>query len=143
MGKYNEQLCWSCKNAYAGKCPWFTRYEPVENWTATPTIVKVHRPDSEDIPSFEILVCPEFDIDDNSKGEIQAIFLRNDKNYDKLTRFEQHIIEQLLKAPTSHIAKKYGLSSHYINCRLKNIKNKLTIMNGKCNLEERKVKRRA
>ena len=65
MRKCNDQLCWSCKNAYAGKCSWFTRYEPVENWIATPTIVKGYRPDSEDIPSFEILTCPQFDIEDN------------------------------------------------------------------------------
>ena len=129
MRKCNDQLCWSCKNAYAGKCSWFTRYEPVENWTATPTIVKGYRPDSEDIPSFEILTCPKFDIEDNDKDKISAIFIRNDKNYGKLTRFEQYLIEQLLKEPTSHIAKKYGRNSQYINCRLKNIKNKLTRMN--------------
>lgn len=131
MRKCNDQLCWNCKNAYGGKCPWFTRYEPVENWIATPTILKGHRSykDAVDIPSFKIIVCPKFEIEDKCKDGVQAIYLRNDPNYDKLTRFEKYLIEQLLKAPTSHIAKKYGQSSHNINCRLRNIKNKLTRMN--------------
>ena len=35
-----EQLCWSCSKACGGSdCPWANKLQPVEGWTATPSIV--------------------------------------------------------------------------------------------------------
>lgn len=52
----NGQLCWKCKNACGG-CSWSKQLEPVDGWTAEPTIIK----DSMgDFLSYEIKKCPEF-----------------------------------------------------------------------------------
>lgn len=41
-GKRKETLCWDCKKATGGgDCPWANEFKPVEEWKATPTIVKV------------------------------------------------------------------------------------------------------
>ena len=38
--KMAEQLCWSCSKACGGSdCPWANKLQPVEGWTAKPSIV--------------------------------------------------------------------------------------------------------
>lgn len=47
-------LCWNCGKATGGSdCPWANRFEPVEGWTATPTIIKADRN-----ASFMVHQCP-------------------------------------------------------------------------------------
>ena len=52
-----EQLCCTCGNAYGG-CPWSARFEPVEGWTANPTVI-VHG--SREMSSYQILDCPLYE----------------------------------------------------------------------------------
>lgn len=51
-----EQLCWDCKNA-TGLCPWSAWHEPIEGWTATPTVIDNM---GEKIRSYKITACPMF-----------------------------------------------------------------------------------
>ncbi len=65
----SQQLCWSCKNAYAHKCPWFKNYTPVEGWDAEPTIIKYYNKFGEKVKddSFLIKKCPLYEADKNCK----------------------------------------------------------------------------
>ena len=46
-----EQLCWSCSKACGGSdCPWANKLQPVEGWTAKPSIV-----------TYRIIECPLYE----------------------------------------------------------------------------------
>ena len=49
--KMAEQLCWSCSKACGGSdCPWANKLQPVEGWTAKPSIV-----------TYRIIECPLYE----------------------------------------------------------------------------------
>ncbi len=60
-----ETLCWSCQNARANYCSWFTDFTPVENWEAIKTRVKhgLNRFDE----SYCVHKCPNFKRDKKQK----------------------------------------------------------------------------
>lgn len=124
MRKTNDQLCWTCKNAYAGKCPWFTKYEPVDGWTARQTEIKTYDEKST-ITSYEITACPNYE-PENFKHIRKTTLIYNNKNYEMLTRFEKHIIEQLLNNPCNKVAKRYNKRTEFITKRLEYMLKKLT-----------------
>ena len=56
-----ETLCWSCQNF--SKCSW-SRGIPVENWDATPTIVKDNSNNViKDIHTYCVHSCPQYKAD--------------------------------------------------------------------------------
>ncbi len=56
-----ETLCWSCQNF--SKCSW-SRGVPVENWDATPTIIKDNSNNViKEIHSYCVHSCPQFEAD--------------------------------------------------------------------------------
>lgn len=52
MGKYKEQLCWSCKCKH---CEWQDRLQPVSGWTA-----KVVRIEADNISTYKVTHCPKY-----------------------------------------------------------------------------------
>lgn len=58
-----DQLCWDCKNA-TGLCPWSAWKEPIEGWTATPTVIDNM---GEKIRSYRITACPLFEREEKRK----------------------------------------------------------------------------
>ena len=53
------QLCWTCKNANGNDCSWFSKEaEPVEGWTAKPTIIKNN---DGIMKSYRITKCPKYE----------------------------------------------------------------------------------
>lgn len=55
------QLCCYCMKAYGG-CAWSRRFEPVEGWTATPTVINAtNRQGEYEVKSYKITACPEFE----------------------------------------------------------------------------------
>lgn len=55
------QLCCYCKNSCGG-CSWSRRFEPVEGWTAEPTIIRQrNRQGKYDIHSYKITECPQYE----------------------------------------------------------------------------------
>lgn len=55
--KCSETLCWTCDKAI-GKCPWSIKFQPVDGWTAEPTII--NSPGFGQIKSFKIIACPMY-----------------------------------------------------------------------------------
>lgn len=55
------QLCCYCKN-FAGGCSWSRRFQPVEGWTATRTLINHGRNGEKDriTESYLITKCPEY-----------------------------------------------------------------------------------
>ena len=55
-------LCWECKKSTAGDdCPWANEFIPVEDWTATPTIIKSSVSTSKyntETSSYIVIECP-------------------------------------------------------------------------------------
>lgn len=51
----SKQLCWTCQRATGG-CSWSDNLQPVEGWTAKPSIIR----DSGmvEIPTYSISDCP-------------------------------------------------------------------------------------
>ncbi len=58
-----DQLCWDCRKA-TGLCPWSAWQEPVEGWTATPTVIDDL---GEKIRSYKITACPLFEREEKRK----------------------------------------------------------------------------
>ena len=57
--KMAEQLCWSCSKACGGSdCPWANKLQPVEGWTAKPSIVMSNY---HQINTFRIIECPLYE----------------------------------------------------------------------------------
>lgn len=55
------QLCCYCKK-FSGGCSWSRRFEPVEGWTAEPTIIRQrNRHGKYDIQSYRITKCPQYE----------------------------------------------------------------------------------
>ena len=54
------QLCYSCKKACGG-CSWSKKFEPVEGWTAVPTIIRNGFRNHQDTQSYKITACPEYE----------------------------------------------------------------------------------
>ena len=52
MGKYKEQLCWSCKCEH---CEWQDELRPVPGWTA-----KAVKIEHDDVDSFQVFNCPKY-----------------------------------------------------------------------------------
>jgi len=46
-------MCFECQHAYAGGCPWVTRFEPVNGWTVSITQKSTNE-------TTKIVYCPEF-----------------------------------------------------------------------------------
>ena len=72
--QFPETICWYCRNAVPDReedntkgCSWSRRFEPVEGWTAIPTVMRLayrerakhNRRKTEDT-SFIVLHCPLF-----------------------------------------------------------------------------------
>ena len=61
------QLCWCCSNARGG-CSWSKKFEPVEGWKATPTVVCMQSENKKRgikaiyADSYDIEECPEFEL---------------------------------------------------------------------------------
>ena len=54
-----EQLCWSCSKACGGSdCPWANKLQPVEGWTAKPSIVMSNY---HQINTYRIIECPLYE----------------------------------------------------------------------------------
>ena len=54
---YEPQLCESCKN-FAYGCEWSERFEPVEGWTAVPTVLSSS--EGRYVKSYHITACPKY-----------------------------------------------------------------------------------
>lgn len=54
--------CGRCIHAAAGDntCPWHTRFQPVEGWTAKPTVLHDNQPYKRDT-SFDVQKCPLYE----------------------------------------------------------------------------------
>ena len=50
--------CWDCANAANNGCSWSDRLEPVDGWTAIPTVKSQFR--CAPLHSFLVTDCPEF-----------------------------------------------------------------------------------
>ena len=50
--------CWDCAKATTNECSWSDRLEPVDGWTAIPTLKSQFRMDP--FQSFLVIDCPEF-----------------------------------------------------------------------------------
>jgi hypothetical protein len=89
MGKGSQPtLCWDCAKATGG-CRWSDQFQPIEGWTAVPTLTdKLYE-------SYIVIDCPEFKRDGMNlgakrykpndplnkavKGGIKAIYGSNDE----------------------------------------------------------------
>lgn len=59
-GKPKDTLCWQCKKSTSGSdCPWANRFEPVDGWNATSSIVKMGLDRTQE--SFFVHECPLFE----------------------------------------------------------------------------------
>ena len=60
-------LCWKCSRACGG-CSWSADFIRVDGWNAIPTVIHADhgRGYGEDVPSFIVTACPQFD-DDSGK----------------------------------------------------------------------------
>ena len=63
MKTMQQNICWYCKNAVpsiktGAGCSWSRKFEPVEGWTATKTVV------NESDVSYHVVGCPEFEEDE-------------------------------------------------------------------------------
>lgn len=57
-------LCWSCRNAVPSPdgeygCSWSRKFEPVEGWKATPTVMQPSMRNQE-YASYYVIDCPEY-----------------------------------------------------------------------------------
>lgn len=58
MANRQETLCWTCRNAYAGKCCWIDRCEPVKGWTAKRSRLKIS--DGKQVNTWHVTGCPNY-----------------------------------------------------------------------------------
>lgn len=70
-------LCVMCQNAvpntFTGKgCSWSRHLEPVEGWTAKPTLLRAHNRAAPEIGSYQVLACPEY-IPDKEKPKTRRL----------------------------------------------------------------------
>lgn len=57
---HKDTLCWGCKKACCG-CSWSKRFVPVKGWTATETVIIGGKNGNEEIKSYRVIRCPEFE----------------------------------------------------------------------------------
>ena len=95
-GTYHSlSLCWGCARSMPGSknsCPWATRFEPIPNWTAEPTILRSAVPGYPDTNSFHISSCPLYVPDLAAKIETM---------------------------PDSRLSAYLGTTAHFIRCHKK------------------------
>ena len=73
----DDQICWSCENACAGGCCWFEKNEPVPNWIATETKIKVTSESDKRkyyVSSYKIKRCPLYKCK-NPADELSAVVI--------------------------------------------------------------------
>lgn len=81
MEKHSRQLCWTCRRTSYGLCPWFSGYEPVNGWDATPTKVRTGMMRDKSVDSYHVKSCPLYEKGRERGGDIDrnlvvAIVLR-------------------------------------------------------------------
>lgn len=59
-GAFEQTLCWTCANTYAGMCPWFTDFTPVEGWDAERVEIKSQSKLKLGCESYIVHRCPNY-----------------------------------------------------------------------------------
>ena len=84
-GKTKESLCATCMNI---DCSWHEWFEPVEGWTATPTIIKDKvRP----MQSYQVTACPLY------KTREQGISYITLKQIEKITCINKSTVRRRIQ----------------------------------------------